>query len=199
VTGDCQPFIHPTAEVDPDARIGPETRIWHQAQVARDVEIGAGCTLGKCCYIGTGSRVGSRVKIGNHADVFGAIVEDEAMICPNVVLAEDPAPRATRLDGHRQRPGDWTSHPVTVRRGATVGIGACIAPGVEIGQYALAGVGSVVLRDVRAHGLVLGNPARQCGWVCHCGTRLSDQLACPRCARRFMLSDEQLEERVEIA
>lgn len=168
--------------------------MWHQAQIAADVEIGTGCTLGKSCYIGVGSRIGNNVKIGNHADVFGALLEDDVMISPHVVLTEDGAPRATRPDGQRQGPGDWTSTAVIVRRGATIGAGARVAPGIEIGQLALVGIGAVVLRDVYAHTLVLGNPARACGWVCHCAKTLTDQLRCPRCDRGYELVADLLTE-----
>lgn len=109
------------------------------------------------------------------------------MISPQAVLTEDRTPRATRPDGLRHGPADWTSTPVVVHRGATIGAGARIAPGVEIGQYALVGIGAVVLRDVPAHALVLGNPARACGWVCRCAETLTDQLRCPRCDRVYEL------------
>ncbi|MFE0023596.1 N-acetyltransferase [Amycolatopsis sp. NPDC059021] len=188
------PIVQPTAIVAATARIGSRTRIWHHVQVADKATIGDDCILGTGCYIGARSRIGDRVKIGNHCDVFGAIIESEAMLSPHVVLTEDPKPRATRPDGQPQRPGDWTARPVTVRRGATLSAGARVAPGVDIGPHALVGIGAVVLRDVPAHALVLGNPARQCGWVCHCGHRLTSQLACPRCRRTFELATDRLRE-----
>ncbi|OXM60010.1 acyltransferase [Amycolatopsis vastitatis] len=189
---DTEPFVEASADVGPGARIGAGTRVWHQAQVADGVEIGTGCTLGKSCYIGSGSRIGDNVKIGNHADVFGAQLDDDVMISPQVVLTEDRTPRATRPDGQRQGPGDWTSAPVIVRRGATVGAGARVAPGIEIGPYALVGIGAVVLRDVAAHALVLGNPARAVGWVCRCAGTLDDRLRCPRCERTYELAADLL-------
>lgn len=184
ITG-TEPHIEPSADIAPGARIGAGTRVWHQAQVADDVEIGTGCTLGKSCYVGAGSRLGADVKIGNHADVFGAQLDDEVMISPQAVLTEDRAPRATRPDGQRQGPGDWTSTPVIVRRGATIGAGARVAPGVAIGQYALVGIGAVVLRDVAPHALVLGNPGRAVGWVCRCAATLDSRLRCLRCDRAY--------------
>nr|WP_042186852.1 acyltransferase [Kibdelosporangium sp. MJ126-NF4]CEL17616.1 probable acetyltransferase [Kibdelosporangium sp. MJ126-NF4]CTQ91156.1 probable acetyltransferase [Kibdelosporangium sp. MJ126-NF4] len=189
-----RPVAEPSADIAAGARIGAGTRVWHQAQVADDVEIGTGCTLGKSCYIGSGARIGDNVKIGNHADVFGARLDDGVMISPHAVLTEDRVPRATRPDGLRQGPGDWTSIPVIVRRGATVGAGARIAPGVEIGRYALVGLGAVVVRDVAPHALVLGNPARACGWVCRCAATLDGQLRCPRCDRAYELVTDLLTE-----
>ena len=110
------------------------------------------------------------------------------------MLTEDRTPRATRPDGQRQGPGGWTSTPVIVRRGATIGAGACIAPGVQIGPYALVGIGAVVLRDVPAHTLVIGNPARTCGRVCHCAATLDGQLRCPRCGQTYELVADLLTE-----
>ncbi|MEU3627869.1 hypothetical protein BS329_40220 [Amycolatopsis coloradensis] len=195
MTTTTQPHIAPTAHIAPDARIGDGTRVWHQAQVAADVEIGTGATLGTGCYIGSGARIGDNVKIGNHADLFGACLEDDVMISPQVVLTEDRTPRATRPDGLRQGPCDWTSNPVTVRRGATLGAGARVAPGVEIGPYALVGIGAVVLGDVPPHALVLGNPARACGWVCRCAHTLDSRLRCPACDRAYELTTDLLTER----
>jgi UDP-2-acetamido-3-amino-2,3-dideoxy-glucuronate N-acetyltransferase len=187
-------FAAPSAQIASGARIGAGTHVWHQAQVADDVEIGTGCTLSTGCYVGSGSRIGDNVKIGNHADLFGAHLGDEVMISPQAVLTEDRTPRATRPDGQRQGPDDWTSTPVIVRRGATVGAGARIAPGVEIGQYALVGIGAVVLRDVAPHALVLGNPARAIGWVCRCAATLDGRMRCPRCGLAYAVVADLLVE-----
>ncbi len=92
------------------------------------------------------------------------MLDDDVMISPQAVLTEDRTPRATRPGGQCQDLGDWTSAPVIVRRGATVGAGARVAPGIEIGPYALVGIGAIVLRDVAQLALVLGNPGRACGW-----------------------------------
>ena len=180
--------------LDPGASAGPGTRLWHQAQIATGAVVGADCTLGKGCFIGTGSRIGDRVKIGNGANLFGAIVGDEAMICPGALLLEDPAPRATTPEGRRKGPEDWTGHPATIGPGATIGAGALIAPGVTVGAHALVALGSVVLRDVPAHGLVIGNPARQVGWVCRCGRSLDAVFRCPVCGRAHHRDGDTLTE-----
>ncbi len=171
--------------VDPGGAAGPGTQLWHQAQIAAGARVGAGCTLGKGAYIGSGSRIGDRVKIGNHASVFGARVEEEAMICPGALLLEDPAPRSVTPDGQRKGTGDFTRRPVIIGRGASVGAGAVLAPGVKVGPHALIGVGAVVLRDVPAHAVVLGNPARVIGWACRCGHRLDEKLHCTACSRAY--------------
>jgi acetyltransferase-like isoleucine patch superfamily enzyme/acyl carrier protein len=180
--------------VDPGGLVGPGTRLWHQAQVSVGAHVGAGCTLGKGVFIGAGSAIGDHVKIGNGVNVFGATVADEAMICPGALLLEDPAPRATTPDGRRKSPADFTRRPVAVGRGATVGAAAVLAPGVTVGAYALVAVGAVVVRDVFAHALVAGNPARQCGWVCRCGHTLDEQHRCPACARSYVRTGDQLAE-----
>lgn len=183
--------------IDPGVQAGRGTRLWHQAQIAADAEVGADCTLGKGCYIGSGARVGDRVKIGNHASVFGARIEDEAMICPGALLLEDPAPRAVGEHGQRKQSGEFLQTPVSIGRGATVGANATIAPGVRVGPYAMVGIGAVVLREVPAHAIVLGNPARQTGWACRCGARLDAHLHCVACARTYQQKESTVTAQIE--
>jgi acetyltransferase-like isoleucine patch superfamily enzyme/acyl carrier protein len=178
--------------VDPGGRVGVNTRLWHQAQIAPGARVGDHCTLGKGVFVGAGSVVGDRVKIGNGANLFGAIVDDDVMICPGVLLLEDPTPRATTPEGRPKGPADYQHRPVVVERGATIGAAAILAPGVTIGAHALVAVGAVVVRPVAAHALVAGNPARQCGWVCVCGHTLDDQHHCPVCARVYRQDGDHL-------
>lgn len=178
--------------VDGGAVVGAGSRLWHQAQVAAGASIGMDCTLGKGAYVGTGSRVGDRVKLGNYTSVFGATIDDDAMISPHAALLEDPAPRATTPDGRRKQHTDVDQRPVTVERRATIGAGAMVAPGVTVGHDALVAIGAVVVRDVLPYALVAGNPARQCGWVCTCGQSLTETLHCPRCRRGYVRQGEAL-------
>jgi acetyltransferase-like isoleucine patch superfamily enzyme len=180
--------------LDDGAVAGGGTRLWHHAQISAGAIVGDDCTLGKGGFIGSGSTIGHRVKIGNYANVFGARIGDEAMICPGALLLEDPAPRATTPDGRRKGPGDWDARPVTVGAAATIGAGAMIAPGVTIGEHALVAIGAVVLRDVPAHALVIGNPAHQIGWACRCANTLDSQLKCPACSRTYHRQGDHLVE-----
>ncbi len=186
------PFIHPTADVPDGATVGEGTKVWHQAQLMAGATVGRDCTIGKGAFLSGTAVLGDLVKVGNAANVMGARVADAAFIGPQAYLMEDPRPRATNPDGTRRGPGDWRSSPVSVRRGATVGGGALVLPGVTIGEWAMVAAGSVVHRDVPAHGLVAGNPARQVGWVCACGDTLDDGLRCPSCGRAFVLDGDRL-------
>jgi UDP-2-acetamido-3-amino-2,3-dideoxy-glucuronate N-acetyltransferase len=148
------------------------------------VVIGTEVTLGKGVYLGAGTQVGNRVKIQNGCGVFGATIHDEVMLCPGAFLVEDRTPRAVSAIGARKNPDDWTARPVTIERGATVGTAAVVLPGVTIGQHAMVTAAALVTRDVAPHAMVAGNPARQVGWVCHCGTRLANR-TCEACGAQF--------------
>jgi UDP-2-acetamido-3-amino-2,3-dideoxy-glucuronate N-acetyltransferase len=186
-------FIEPSAIVAASATVGSATRIWHQAQLADGVVVGEHCVIGKSAYVGVGSVIGDRVKIQNGCGVFGARIGDDVLLAPGVYLLEDPAPRASRPDGTGPKTAtDWHRKPITVHCGASVGANSTIAPGVVIGRHALVAIGSAVHRDVPDHGLVAGNPARQVGWVCACGVRLTDDLTCPECGTRHVATERGL-------
>jgi UDP-2-acetamido-3-amino-2,3-dideoxy-glucuronate N-acetyltransferase len=186
------PYIHSSADVPDDASVGDGTKVWHAAQLMSGAVVGTDCTIGKGAFLDSGANVGNLVKIGNYANVMGARVEDEAFLGPQSYLMEDPHPRATNPDGSRRGPGQWESRPVLVRRGATVGGGALVLPGVVVGEWAMIAAGSVVHRDVPSYGLVAGNPARQIGWACACGLTLPAELTCA-CGLSYELSESTLE------
>jgi len=186
--------IHPTAEVSPRAQIGEGTRIWSQAQVREGARIGRGCIIGKGVYIGLDVVIGDRVKIQNNASIYhGVAIEDGVFIGPHVCLTNDKLPRAITPDGQLKRDADWEVGPILIRYGASIGAGAIILPGVTVGRFALVGAGSVVTRDVVAHGLVVGNPAGLVGFACACGHRLLEtsvsederRFCCPSCGREY--------------
>ncbi len=181
--------IHPTAEVSPDAIIGDGTGIWHQCQVREGAHIGEQCILGKNVYVDFGVHIGNRVKIQNNCSVYhGVTIEDGVFLGPHVVLTNDRYPRAINPDGTLKGADDWVVSPTRICYGAAIGARTVILPGITVGRFAMVGAGAVVTRDVPAHGLVVGNPARLIGYVCACGRRLrvSDEgLTCEGCAANY--------------
>ncbi len=168
-------YIHPLAEVEANVQIGVGTRIWRQAHIRSFACVGEQCNIGKGVYIESRVSIGSRVKIQNHASLFeGVTVEDGVFIGPHVCFTNDMYPRAITPEGHLKSADDWDIVPTYVKYGASIGAGSVIICGVTIGEFALIGAGSVVTRDVASHALVIGNPARFCGYVCHCARRLTN-------------------------
>jgi len=187
-------YVHPTAEVSPDAHIGAGTRIWRQAHVREHASIGDTCNIGKGVYIDIHVHIGSNVKIQNHVSIFeGVTLEDGVFVGPHVCFTNDLLPRAITPTGQLKTADDWEITPTLVQYGASIGAGSVILCGITIGTFALVGAGSVVTRDVPPHSLVLGNPARQHGYVCRCARRFSriheydDKLVgwCEACGREY--------------
>ncbi|MEP6696471.1 MAG: acyltransferase [Pseudonocardiales bacterium] len=163
-------FVHPTATVEDGAHIANGTRVWHQAQVRTGARIGPDCILGKGSFVDIDVTIGANCKLQNYAQVFhGSVVEDEVFIGPLAVLTNDRFPRAATPEGGLKGDADWAVQGITVRRGASVGAHAVVLPGVEIGAWAIVGAGAVVVRNVEAHRVVVGNPARPLAWAGRCG------------------------------
>lgn len=195
--------VHPTADLESDVRVGAGTSIWHRAQVRNRARIGAECVIGRDAFIDEDVVLGDRVKVQNAALVYhGVTVEDGVFIGPAAILTNDRYPRAITPTGELARAEDWTVSPITLRHGCSIGAGAVVVAGVDVGRFATVGAGAVVTRTVADHALVAGNPARRIGWVCACGSRLTDEhgnaapgkpelyahdprLHCPRCNRVY--------------
>lgn len=168
--------IHSTAEVSPKAQIGSGTRIWHLVQIREGAVIGENCIIGKDVYVDFDVKIGNNVKIQNGALVYhGATLEDGVFLGPQVCLTNDRMPRAITEDGHLKGNDDWVVGSILIKYGASIGAGSLILPNVIIGRFALVGAGAVVTRNVADHALVVGNPARLVGYVCHCGRKLEKQ------------------------
>lgn len=179
-------FIHPSAYVDEPCQIGAGTKIWHFCHIMRDVTIGQECIFGQNCFVASGVTVGDRVKVQNNVSIYaGTTIEDEVFLGPSCVLTNVTNPRA-QVNRHS------IYEETAIRRGATIGANATIVCGVTIGRYAFIGAGAVVTRDVPDYALVLGNPARQRGWMSRHGHRLSRAdsgglMTCPESGFRYRL------------
>lgn len=159
-------FVHPQALVE-STHIGPRTRIWAFAHVMEGAVVGADCNVGECVFIEAGAQIGDRVTIKNGVQVWmGVTCDDDVFMGPNATLTNDLRPRSGRRIASEDFP---KTH---LGRGASVGANATIVAGVAIGAHAMIGAGCVVIRSVLSHALVVGNPARQVGWVCTCGAKL---------------------------
>jgi UDP-2-acetamido-3-amino-2,3-dideoxy-glucuronate N-acetyltransferase len=180
-----QVFIHETAVIDAGANIGSGTKIWHWVHVCSGAEIGPDCVLGQNVFVAGTVRMGRGVKVQNNVSIYdGVILEDDVFLGPSMVFTNVINPRAFISRKQEFK----TTH---VERGVTIGANATILCGVRLGAYAFVGAGSVVLKDVPDHGLVVGNPARQVGWMCRCGVRLIEKEGslhrCPTCQEVYDL------------
>ena len=164
-------FAHETAVIDVGASIGADCKIWHFSHISSGACVGEGVSLGQNVYIGRDVVIGAGSKVQNNVSIFTGVQLDEHVFCgPSVVFTNVINPRANidRKDEYRQ---------TRIHYGASLGANSTIVCGVTVGQLSLVGAGSVVVSDVRDFALVVGNPARQIGWVSAFGVRLDLPLA----------------------
>lgn len=163
---ETQFFAHPSAVIDEGAHIGRDVRIWHFSHIMPGCHIGDQCNIGQNVVISPDVRLGKNVKIQNNVSIYtGVICEDDVFLGPSMVFTNILNPRSAV-----NRRGQYIR--TLVRKGATIGANSTIVCGIEIGMYAFIGAGAVVTKDVPAYALMMGNPARQKGWMSEYGHRL---------------------------
>jgi len=187
-------FAHETAVIDPGCEIGQGTRIWHFSHIMPRCIIGFDCSIGQNVVISPEVIIGNRVKIQNNVSVYtGVICEDEVFLGPSAVFTNVINPRSAivRKDEYK---------PTLVQKGASIGANATIVCGITIGAYAFVGAGAVVTKNIPPYALVVGNPARQTGWMSEYGHRLkfnSDGLAvCPESKEEYQLRDGMVSKKI---
>lgn len=189
--------VHPMGLCESDA-VGSGTRIWAFAHVMAGAKVGTDCNIGDGAFVESGAILGSRVTLKNQVMVWdGVVLEDDVFVGPGVVFTNDKSPRSPRMEQVKDRyrkAENWRSGTL-VGRGASLGAGAVILPGISIGEFAMIGAAAVVTRDVPSNRLVMGNPARPVGWVCRCGGRLTGDLVCCLCGRSHALAGDKLSEK----
>ena len=177
--------------IDEGADIGEGTKIWHFSHVLPKAKIGKKCNLGQNVVVHATAVVGDNVKIQNNVSVYdGVILEDNVFCGPSMVFTNvyNPRSEVVRKDEYRK---------TLVKNGATLGANSTILCGITIGEYAFIGAGTVVLKDVPSHALVVGNPGEQKGWMCKCGVRLTpimSGLTCNTCKTSYELTETGLKE-----
>ena len=191
--------IAQNASVSDAAKLSENTSVWDFAYIRESAVVGENSVIGSYAYIDANVQIGKNCKIQNRALIYDpAIIHDGVFIGPGAILTNDKNPRAISVFGEVKSAKDWDKVGVEVLQGASIGSGAiCVAP-VRIGKWALVGAGAVVTRDVKDYSLVVGNPARQVGWVGRAGKRLEtldgQYFKCPILGTEFQVINGNLVE-----
>jgi UDP-2-acetamido-3-amino-2,3-dideoxy-glucuronate N-acetyltransferase len=182
-------FVHPRGLCESED-VGKGTRIWAHAHVLKGAKIGEDCNIGDCAFIEGGAVLGDRVTVKNAVLVWDKVhIGDEVFLGPNMVFTNDMNPRVA----FKNPPEKFL--PTKVEKGVSIGANATIVCGITIGTQAFIGAGTVVIRDVPAHALIVGNPAKQIGWMCSCGQKLPGSLECGTCGRKYDKGSNGLSQR----
>lgn len=182
-----QYFAHPTAVIDDGCIIGAGTKIWHFCHLMPGCELGENCNVGQNVVISPGVILGRNVKVQNNVSLYtGVICADDVFLGPSCVFTNVINPRSAV-----NRRGQYLT--TKVGRGATIGANATIVCGNDIGGFALVGAGAVVTKDVPEYALLVGNPARQIGWVSEYGHQLNfdeaGRATCPESNQLYSLEN----------
>ena len=184
-------FAHETAIVDDGCTIGEGTKIWHFSHIMPDCTIGNNCNIGQNVVISPGVILGKNVKIQNNVSIYSGVeCEDDVFLGPSMVFTNVVNPRSAV-----NRRGEYSK--TVVKRGASIGANATIVCGHDIGEFAFIGAGAVVTKHVPAYALVVGNPARQMGWMSEFGHRLefdADGFAvCKESQEKYQLKNQTVQ------
>ena len=184
---DVQYFAHPTAVIDPGCSIGSGTKIWHFSHIMPNCTIGDNCNIGQNVVVSPGVVLGKNVKVQNNVSIYtGVECEDDVFLGPSMVFTNVINPRS-----HINRKDQYAK--TVVKKGATIGANATVVCGNDIGKYAFIGAGAVVTRSVPDYALVIGNPARQTGWMSEYGHKLifdkNGIAECPESKERYELKE----------
>ena len=172
-------FIHPAAIVDDGVKIGKGTKVWHFSHILSGSKIGENCNIGQNVVIGPDAVIGNKCKIQNNVSIYKGVTLEDGVFCgPSMVFTNIYNPRAeiSKMDQVRS---------TLVKKGATLGANCTIVCGHTIGSHAFIGAGAVVTKNIPDYALMVGNPAKQIGWVCICGEKLTDKLQCTACKKRY--------------
>jgi UDP-2-acetamido-3-amino-2,3-dideoxy-glucuronate N-acetyltransferase len=180
-------FIHPTAVVDDGCKLGEGTKIWHFCHIMPDCVIGQNCNIGQNVVVSPGVVLGNNVKVQNNVSIYtGVTCEDDVFLGPSMVFTNVTNPRSAI-----NRRGQYAK--TVVKKGATIGANATIVCGHDIGQYAFIGAGSVVTKTIKPYALVVGNPAKQIGWMSEYGHKLAFNdkgiAICPESKETYILEN----------
>lgn len=183
-------FSHPTAVIDADCQIGAGTKIWHFCHVSSHCQLGQNCNLGQNVFIASKVVLGNNVKIQNNVSIYaGVTCDDDVFLGPSMVFTNVTNPRSAV-----NRRGQYAK--THVGKGASIGANATIVCGHDIGAYAFIGAGAVVTKNVPPYALVLGNPARQVGWMSEYGHRLKfdekGEATCEESGERYQLHENKV-------
>lgn len=178
-------FAHETAVIDEGCNIGKGTKIWHFSHIMTGCNIGEGCNIGQNVVVSPGVVLGKNVKVQNNVSIYtGVQCEDDVFLGPSMVFTNVINPRSAV-----NRKNEYAQ--TIVRKGATIGANATIVCGYEIGRFAFIGAGAVITKEVLPYALVVGNPARQIGWMSEFGQRLAFDVqgvaACPESGETYLL------------
>ena len=180
-------FIHDTAVVDPGALIGTGSKIWHFCHLMPGCELGENCNLGQNVMVASDVVLGKNVKVQNNVSIYsGVVCEDDVFLGPSMVFTNVINPRSKIV-----RRGQYSK--TLVRRGASIGANATIVCGNNIGEFAFIGAGAVITKEVHPYALVVGNPAKQIGWMSEYGHRLEFDnrgfAKCQESGQMYLLKD----------